>query len=117
MADITLTFSNEINISVQVGDMAYYCTPTVDGSGFNTSNQSSIIEIGPISSITGLVIICDMALTTVPPTANDFILFSKDNKVNASSLLGYYGLAKFKNDSTVKSEMFATACDVFESSK
>jgi len=116
MADITLTFSNEINISAQVGDIAYYCTPSVSG-GFNTSDQSSIVEIGPIDSIVGLVIVCDMALTTIPPSANDFILFSKDNKVNTSSLLGYYGLAKFKNNSTVKSEMFATACDVFESSK
>ena len=48
MPDITLTFTNEINTSVQVGDTAYYSEVSTT-AGFSTS--SSIIEIGPISSI------------------------------------------------------------------
>ena len=52
-----------------------------------------------------------------PPPTGSFVLFSKDNRVNSVSPLGYYALAKFKNDSKVKSEMFATACEVFISSK
>ena len=47
----------------------------------------------------------------------DLILFAKDNTVNMGSLLGYYGLAKFKNNSILKAEMFATACEISESSK
>ena len=34
-----------------------------------------------------------------------------------ASPLGYYAQVKFKNNSTVKGEMFSAACEVFESSK
>ena len=118
MPNITLTFANALNTSVQVGDTTYYCpTTTPLNSGFTSAGMSDIVEIGPITSITGNVIVCTIPATTVPPTNSSFILFSKDNKVNMSSPLGYYGLAKFRNDSLVKGEMFATSCDVFESSK
>jgi len=46
-----------------------------------------------------------------------FIMFSKDNKVNLSSVLGYYASATFRNDSTEKAELFNVGADVFESSK
>jgi len=117
MPSITLTFANALNTSVQTGDTAYYCNTTSPTTGFTSALMSAIVEIGPITSITGNVIVCTIPATTVPPTNSSFILFSKDNKVNMSSPLGYYGLAKFRNDSVVKGEMFATSCDVFESSK
>jgi hypothetical protein len=117
MPDITLTFANTLNTSVQVGDTAYYCSTTSPTTGFTSAGMSDIVEIGEITSITGNVIVCTIPATTVPPTDTSFILFSKDNKVNMSSPLGYYGLAQFKNESKVKGEMFAASCDVFESSK
>ena len=46
-----------------------------------------------------------------------FIMFSKDNKANLSSILGYYASITFKNDSTDKAELFNVGTDVFESSK
>jgi len=46
-----------------------------------------------------------------------FIMFSKDNKVNLSSALGYYASVTFKNNSTEKAELFNVGADVFESSK
>ena len=46
-----------------------------------------------------------------------FIMFSKDNKVNLSSVLGYYASATFRNDSTEKAELFNVGADIFESSK
>ena len=121
MADITLAFTHDINTSVQVGDTAYYCPVSTSG-GFNigdTTTQSNVYEIGPIKSITGKVIVCNptSVTPTTNPTAGSFILFSKDNKVNMASPLGYYAQVKFTNNSSVKSEMFAAACDVFESSK
>ena len=58
-----------------------------------------------------------MINNVTPPTTSSFILFSKDNTVNCSSLVGYYGSAKFKNDSTEKAEMFAASCEINESSK
>lgn len=54
----------------------------------------------------------------VPPSeTSNFIMFSKDNAVNMSSPLGYFAIVKFKNNSTVKSEIFSVGCEMFESSK
>jgi len=118
MPDIILTFTNEINTSVQVGDTAYYSTVNTTG-GFSTS--SSITYIGPISLIdtSNKQIVCNPASvsSSSQPPEGSFILFSKDNRVNMASPIGYYGQAKFKNDSTTKGEMFSAACEVFESSK
>ena len=118
MPDITLTFTNEINTSVQVGDTAYY-SEVSSTAGFSTS--SSIIEIGPISSINRSTkqIVCNPSTitSTTKPSDGSFILFSKDNRANMASPLGYYAQVKFKNDSTIKGEMFSAACEVFESSK
>jgi len=126
MPNVTLTFPGDINISCQIGDTAYY-VPTTSLGGFDTSlntngeTQQTIVEIGPISNIDHLnnIITCspDLILTNTQPSTNDFIFFSKDNAVNMSSPTGYYAQVKFINNSKVKSEMFATACDVFESSK
>jgi hypothetical protein len=125
MPDITLTFSSDINISAQVGDTAYWCKTSSSG-GFTIEDQqhsSSVYEIGPIKSITKgsttSTIVCNPSVVTggTNPLAGSFILFSKDNKVNMASPLGYYAQVKFTNNSSVKSEMFAAACDVFESSK
>ena len=120
MPTITLTFPNSINTSVQVGDIAYYTLSPSTSGGFSTSSQSDIVEIGAITSInnTTNVIVCD---TTLPypqqPTTSSFILFSKNNEANLSTVLGYYGEVKFKNSSTIKSELFSVGIDMFESSK
>ena len=52
-----------------------------------------------------------------PPNPDDFIMFSKDNKVNLSSLLGYYSLLKLRNDSKTEAEIFSVGADFIESSK
>ena len=124
---ITLQFATwQSQISVQVGDTAYYINPSYSG-GFQVGDNftsDNIKVIGKITSVSlptseagNLAITCDMLNTTTPPTASSFILFAKDNTVNCSSLLGYYGSAKFKNDSTEKAEIFATSCEINESSK
>ena len=48
---------------------------------------------------------------------NSFIMFSKDNKANMSSILGYYASAQFRNDSLDEAELFSVGVDIFESSK
>tara|TARA_R100000781_G_C4037118_1_gene112696 strand:- start:63 stop:719 length:657 start_codon:yes stop_codon:yes gene_type:complete len=50
-------------------------------------------------------------------TPASFIMFSKDNKVNMSSLLGYYASVEFRNSSQEKAELFNVGVDFFESSK
>lgn len=124
MPNITLTFANDINTSVQIGDTAYYCKPdTVGGFSISTSttDNDKLFEIGPISAIdnSSKTITCSPAgiSGSTKPVEGSFILFSKDNRANMASPLGYYAQVKFKNDSTVKGEMFSTACEIFESSK
>ena len=46
-----------------------------------------------------------------------FIFFSKDNKANLSSLVGYYAEVVMKNESTSKAELYQVGSDISESSK
>ena len=123
MPAITISFSNQLNTSVQVGDDAYYA---------NTSNVgvhqqqalSNVIYLGPITNIVQgnppavpAQIICNMPIGTVPPIAGSFIMFSKDNKANMSSILGYYAEVTFRNNSKTEAELFSVGTEVFESSK
>ena len=121
---ITLTFANPLNTSVQVGDVAYFCNTSLVGV-HNTQNLNNVISLGPIttilqwngsfSQITSL-----MAIGTCPPNCpiqGSYIMFSKDNKANMSSILGYYAEVEFKNNSKTKAELFSVGTEVFESSK
>ena len=120
---ISFTFPT-INTSAQVGDTAYYSNVT---STAGISNSNSFTKIGLIKGINNTTsldngtetttLTCEIDEATVVPTTSDFIFFSKDNKVNLTSLLGYYASVKFKNNSTSKAEMFSIASGVIESSK
>ena len=110
----TLTFSQPLNVSCQIGDTAYY-VPTGTSGGFNI-NSSTIIEIGIITAISGLTITIANNLVASVPNGS-FILFSKDNKANMSSALGYYAQVTLKNNSTSYAELFSVGMDMFESSK
>tara|TARA_R110000744_G_scaffold315777_1_gene422570 strand:- start:109 stop:465 length:357 start_codon:yes stop_codon:yes gene_type:complete len=118
MATISIQFPTPINISAQVGDTAYFSDTTTVG-GFSVNNNLNLIGI--IDSITvttaNTTIVCQFDQDTPSPTQTSFIFFSKDNLVNTSSLLGYYGEVTFVNSSVKKAEMYATACEVTESSK
>ena len=106
---ITLTFSQPLNVSVQVGDTAYYT---------NDINGKDIILIGIITSIPNAnSIICNILSTQTRPTINSFILFSKTAGVNTSGLKGYYAEMQLKNDSLDYAELFLVGSEIFESSK
>ena len=49
--------------------------------------------------------------------SNSFILFSKDNAVNLSSVVGYYAEVKMRNTATVQAELYQVSSEIFESSK
>tara|TARA_Y100001973_G_C5174170_1_gene320871 strand:+ start:913 stop:1275 length:363 start_codon:yes stop_codon:yes gene_type:complete len=120
MATLTLTFSAPLNVSCQVGDTAYYVTTTSSG-GF-TINNNNVTEIGAIQTITNPTttsptIVVDTNLPNTLNTASKFILFSKDNKANLSSILGYYADVKLANDSLIEAEIFSVGVDTFDSSK
>ena len=50
-------------------------------------------------------------------TTSSFLLFSKDNDVNLSSMLGYYADIEFKNFTTDAAELFTVGTEVTQSSK
>ena len=118
MATISLQFPSPINASVQVGDITYFSNPSTLG-GFNVGNN--LTQIGEIQTITdngtNVTMVCTYNQNNTPPTSTSFILFSKDNLINLSSLVGYYGEFKFVNNSKQEAELFATSCEVSESSK
>ena len=112
--------------SLQIGDTAFYASTSSSG-GFNTTSSGNMEKIGKITNINNTTplddgtetttLTCDIATTTPIPTTSDFIFFSKENKVNSTSLLGYYAKMKFKNNSRSKAEMFSVASEIIESSK
>ena len=121
-AVVLLPFSQDPQLTgIQVGDTAYYVDTSniaTTGGFSTTSSLNNIIEIGVVSGFSGtynIEVTVTNAITL--PTTNDYIFFSKDNKANLSSLLGYYADVKFKNDSTIEAELYSIGMDTFNSSK
>ena len=124
MPDITIQVTRTDYPSLQIGDTAYYSS-TTSSAGFNTSNSFTKIGlVKGISNATALddgtettTLTCEIDDATPVPTTSNFIFFSKDNKVNLTSLLGYFASTKFVNTSTAKAELFSVGCEIAESSK
>ena len=47
---IKLTFNQELNISLSIGDIVWY-TPVTIAGGYDVSNTDSIIKLGEVESI------------------------------------------------------------------
>jgi hypothetical protein len=60
---------------------------------------------------------CGGVLPQPPCIGCSFIMFSKDNKVNLNSILGYYASVELRNNSTEEAEIFNVGARFFESSK
>ena len=135
MPIIRLTFNHPINVSVQIKDVVYYCATTSVGTDRTWAagttphfqgDQDGIFIIGDVVDIfqwDGTTAWIDADMDNIwfgshgPPRNGDFIMFSKDNKANLSSMLGYYAIARWSNNSTDEGELFGVGADVFESSK
>ena len=129
---ITLQFINDVdNDSLQIGDMAYFQTPSVLG-GFN-QQLSAPIFIGPvvdIFDINGISVsqpgwnppMFSMQVDEINPggtipSVDDFIMFGKDCSANISGLIGYFAEVKIKNNSKEKAEIYCLSSEVTVSSK
>ena len=118
MAKKIILKNNINNNSIQIGDAAYYVNNVnATTGGFQVSDEVPT-AIGVITSIGGNFIkietpVCDEN----KPSADDFIMFQKDRKVNNTSLLGYYAEVKLVNNSTEKAELFALSSEITASSK
>ena len=138
MAILRLDFPHDINVSVQLDDLVYFVptvpigSPGVNGNWeatttpHDTAPRENVILIGPVLQFvpwngTITTIFADyndnIAQIHGMPLVTDFIMFSKDNKVNLSSLLGYYSKVQFRNNSLEEAELFAIGADFVESSK
>ena len=118
MAEVTLILDNdEFNDSIEIGDIVYYLLP---GSNQTTDNP---LLVGPVTfNDTNMggdrIIQCDNTASGAWPPTGSFLMFSKDNSVNSSSVLGYYAEVELKNNSKQRNvEIFSIGSEVFESSK
>ena len=115
----SLTFSDKLNFSLQVGDQILY----VDAN-------SNIIEFGVVTKLLpngdnvsqpptppNSIVVSYDPNTVSPPSVNDYIMFSKNKEVNTSSLKGYFAEEEFVNNSTSDITLFSIGAEVSESSK
>tara|TARA_R100001230_G_C5542653_1_gene72831 strand:- start:211 stop:552 length:342 start_codon:yes stop_codon:yes gene_type:complete len=103
------------NISLQVGDVAYYALANAEPS--DPPNQ-----IGEITGIIGNSMIQIDSYENTPP-ADAFLMFSKNKAINTTSLKGYYASVTLTHnnlagdDPMEAAELFAVSSEVTESSK
>jgi hypothetical protein len=117
--EITLTFEHPLNHSLQVGDTVWYTEVSPSG-GYNVAPTAT--KLGRVEEVSDQyqaheIKVSNNVLTTAPTLNNKYIMFSKDNRANLTSLLGYYAEAKFENDSTEKVELFSVNSEIVPSSK
>lgn len=123
-----LTFEQDLNSSLQVGDNIWYVNTTNVGSYDTAStNNNDFVLLGKVLSISSQYrkaeVEVELSGFDLPQDLgfvldeNTFIMFSKNNQVNSSSLKGYYAELEFVNNSNKRIELFAIASDVNESSK
>tara|TARA_R100001594_G_scaffold149706_1_gene208318 strand:- start:1858 stop:2211 length:354 start_codon:yes stop_codon:yes gene_type:complete len=117
MALITLSFSGIVNTSVQINDIVYYVGVSSLG-GFNTGNSDNIVILGPVTAVGTNSVTYDDTVSGNQPPEGAFIMFSKDNTANMSSLLGYYAKVQLTNNNVSEhSELFSLEAGFDESSK
>ena len=124
MPNITLNFDASVvfNVSLSRGDTVYYC-PTKPLGGFDTVDHdwdpdTGMVELGRLVDIIGSSLIVNVPDPDHVNAQNgDFIMFSKNNTVNLSSILGYYSEVTLKNNSASEAELFGVGTQVSESSK
>tara|TARA_R100000152_G_C6765417_1_gene190219 strand:- start:936 stop:1385 length:450 start_codon:yes stop_codon:yes gene_type:complete len=140
---VDLTFS-DLNASVGIGDYVSY-TPVSTSGGFLVNSSSSLTYFGNVisidESVPSSIIVqvlyhgnhdqqtnIDNDNTWLPgdvpneylvplPSNTDFIVFTKNNVVNTSSLVGYYASIDFVNTSQSACELFSIGSEISESSK
>ena len=122
---LQIDFPDQINTSVQPGDLVFYIPTATGGSGFTTGqvNTSQLIGtvLGVFRNTPGatpgpyITVANPNPNLNIPPGA--FIMFSKNEIVNQSKVLGYYTKVKFENWSSEKIELFSVGSEFSLSSK
>lgn len=105
MSSLSLTFTFDLNTSLQTDDILYY-----------RNIYGQIVKIGKCTSVSGRQVICEAEPGLVEPVNGDYIFFGKDNSINTSGVLGYYAEVDITNNSTDYAELFAVNSEIFISS-
>jgi len=118
---ITLTFTEQLNSSLQVGDTAWYVN-TGQAGGYDAAQSSFAKKLGVVKNIinqneNNKIIVSNNFSNETLNLDDVFIMFSKDNRANTSSLTGYYAEVSLENNSKDKIELFAVGSEVSQSSK
>ena len=104
------------NISLQVGDVAYYAPVDQNwnssGADLATFNP---VKIGVIDEVGNSYI--KIINHNITPPVGSFLMFAKDNTVNKSGVKGYFAQVDFAYNDVDKAELFSVAAEVKESSK
>ena len=102
MQIIELSFQNELNQSLQVGDIVYF------------EKNGDIVELGECTSIASdrLSLVADILDTNIRPSSNSFFMFAKNNVINTSGLVGYHATVTLENTSTELSELYAVNSEI-----
>ena len=131
MAYIRIGIQNGMNnVSCQVGDVVYKSTLTQSQATTGFTTGDTPVKVGTVYSLlptlgspkTGIMMQTDLTvaqynLSSTKINTGDFVMFSKDNRANLSSMLGYYMQADFKNNSTHEATLFSVGSEVSISSK
>lgn len=121
MSTIKISFTNEPNKALQVGDIVFY-TSTTSSNGFN-KNTGETYKIGSVKSVeystdnSAWEVVVNTDGTIPTPSDTDYFYFVKNSEANTSGVSGYYAEIKFTNDSLKEAELFSVGSDVVESSK
>jgi hypothetical protein len=114
---ITLTFSEPLNVSLAIGDTVHYTSVAFSG-GYQISNNYK--RLGEVVKIEDKKIFIKDNTALLPPVIDlsiTYFMFTKPNSVNLTNLSGYFAEIKFVNNDTKKAELFAVGSEVVESSK
>ena len=112
-----INFTNNINVSAQVGDTLFHHV----GVGDAGAALGPIISVGPNFveiEISAQTLIDYPSLINM--TATDFFSFKKSSDSNYyanSSVKGYYAKIKLSNSQSAKQELFYLGSEITESSK
>jgi hypothetical protein len=125
MIVLTLNNINNLNSSLQVGDMIYAVTTNPVGAGLDLESN---VEMG-VNRLVGILrritttantIVLDvddsLFLNPYIPMANDFLMFSKYSQTDGD-VNGYYAEATFRNNSKTKAELFSVGSEIIINSK
>ena len=120
-----IQFPFPLNVSLQKGDTIYWCYNAGGQAGRNHPGSASVNTKPKKLGLVGTVnrnlnrvgVVVSSGLKDVCQSNECYFFFSKDRRANYSGIIGYFMEVEYRNYSTLKSEIFATAVDYVESSK